>query len=89
MVPLNLSRAGLGGIPGKWLASGGSVIANPTWPGLALQRETWEAKRSSPLFRSHQPSSQKTWQLEKSKEAHARVAISWAEVEEVRAVWSC
>ncbi|XP_031209837.1 probable crossover junction endonuclease EME2 isoform X2 [Mastomys coucha] len=31
---------------------------------------------------SHQPSSQKTWQLKKSKEAHARVTISWAEVEE-------
>ncbi|XP_028710491.1 probable crossover junction endonuclease EME2 isoform X2 [Peromyscus leucopus] len=31
---------------------------------------------------SHQPSSQKTWQLQKSKEAHAEVAISWPEVEE-------
>ncbi|XP_052614614.1 probable crossover junction endonuclease EME2 isoform X2 [Peromyscus californicus insignis] len=31
---------------------------------------------------SHQPSSQKTWQLQKSKEAHAEVAISWLEVEE-------
>lgn len=32
---------------------------------------------------SHQLSSQKTWQLKKSKEAHARGAISWAEVEEI------
>lgn len=31
---------------------------------------------------SHQPSSQKTWQLKKSKEAHAKVAIRWPEVEE-------
>ncbi|OBS76441.1 hypothetical protein A6R68_17101 [Neotoma lepida] len=31
---------------------------------------------------SHQPSSQKTWQLKKSKEAHPKVAISWPEVEE-------
>ncbi|XP_006971775.1 structure-specific endonuclease subunit EME2 isoform X1 [Peromyscus maniculatus bairdii] len=31
---------------------------------------------------SHQPSSQKTWQLQKSKEAHAEVAVSWPEVEE-------
>ncbi|XP_052050029.1 probable crossover junction endonuclease EME2 isoform X2 [Apodemus sylvaticus] len=34
---------------------------------------------------SHQPSSQKTWQLEKSKEAHARLALSWPEVEELHA----
>nr|XP_048292160.1 probable crossover junction endonuclease EME2 isoform X1 [Myodes glareolus] len=31
---------------------------------------------------SQQPSSQRTWQLKESKEAHGKVAISWPEVEE-------
>ncbi|KAH0520796.1 putative crossover junction endonuclease EME2 [Microtus ochrogaster] len=41
-----------------------------------------EAQRF-PLFRSQHPSSQRTWQLNKSKEAHGKMAISWPEVEEV------
>ncbi|CAH6786637.1 Eme2 [Phodopus roborovskii] len=48
---------------------------SPTRPHLAvigLDAYLW----------SHQPSSQKTWQLKKSKDSHAKVAVSWPEVEE-------
>ncbi|XP_040604238.1 probable crossover junction endonuclease EME2 isoform X3 [Mesocricetus auratus] len=50
------------------------------WEGPAKARAVGAER--SPLFRSHQPSSQKTWPLKKSKDPHANVAISWSEVEE-------
>lgn len=88
MVSLNLTTSvGLAwmGFQERGISSSGCcVTAGPTCPGWALQRqETWKPKGWSPLFRSQQSSSQKTRQLKKSKEAHAKAAISWPEVEEV------
>lgn len=64
----------------------GAAVSQPA--PLALGGPCRGRRLGSPrfsLFRSQQPSSQRTWQLKKSKEAHGKVAISWPEVEEVRA----
>lgn len=45
----------------------------------------WELEGQSPLLRSRQPDAQEMQQPENPGVAHAKVAVSWSEVEEVRA----